>query len=772
MNLDAVLDIATAPRRTSVHWKQSTITWGELATWVDKPGTTKESGNYLLGLLEPTTVVHKEKPDDPCRNLHRNKRGVVSRSAIALDADYATGDLPALVETVLPYAAIVHTTFSSTPEAPRYRILLPLDRAADPEEYVLIAGVLMDKIGRAFFDPTTDEPERFMFKPSAPEGTALESWVLEGEPVPVDALLEEVDFDLSKRETPRVHPNKRDPFSIEGVVGAFNRAYDFDEVIEFYELPYESVGSNRWHLAGAKSQAGLGLVGDGLVFSHHAKDPASGVACSAFDLVRLHRFGELDDGVPEKTPVNRRPSHEAMLKLASGDRRVMADLIGVDFGELAVDGEDGPSEWKLALTISPRTGRLIDEIANWDLIRANDPAFLGLYFNEMTLAVETDRDLPWRPRTRGGASFSTTDRAAMTLYLEREYKVRPARALVDDLINVTAQQRYVHPVRDYLNALEWDGTPRVEAALPGVRPTDYTRMVARKSLVAAVARIMEPGVKWDHALVLFGSEGLGKSWWIQKMSRGYSATLGRIGDKDTLLTMQRSWIMVSDEGHSLKKADADTQKEFLTRTEDVFRMPYDREAGAHPRHCVIWGTTNDEVFLRRQEGNRRFLIVKCEDKVDFDALTDAYVDQVWAEAVALYRSGERLFLDSLEGTLASTEREKFTEEDALAGVLGAYLDVLVPDEWETMSAESRASWMSSRADGFVPAGTRLQTRTCSAQLWVEALGRRFGDHRRLDLLSITETLQKMPGWEQLPGRHRVPIYGAQVVYRRVEEDLL
>jgi predicted P-loop ATPase len=338
---------------------------------------------------------------------------------------------------------------------------------------------------------------------------------------------------------------------------------------------------------------------------------------------------------------------------------------------------------------------------------------------------------------------------------------------MDEVIDTTAHRRRVNPVRDYLEALVWDGKPRVEECLPGVTPTAFTRMVARKSMVAAVARALNPGCKWDHTLVLYGSEGLGKSFWIEKMSRGYMASLGPLREKDTLLTMQRSWIMVADEGHSLRKTDNDVQKEFLTRTEDVFRMPYDRDTVVHKRHCVIWSTTNDETFLRRQEGNRRYLIVHCETKVDFNALTPDYVDQVWAEAVYLFKQGERLFLDDLESMAAVEERERFVEEDALAGVLSVYLETLVPEDWEEMSPERRVEWLRARNEGLIAEpGTERITRVSTIQLWVEALGRTKGTARRTDLLDIGNTLRRLEGWEPLPGTHRTTWYGTQKLYGR------
>lgn len=759
MNPDTPLSIATSAKRNSRHWRQGTVTWGELLAWAETPASVKECGNYVLGTLRDTVAFHAGAQ---CVGRHRVKTAIVSRSAITLDADTAKASLPGLVELVLGNAALVHTTYSSSPDQLRLRVIIPVDRPLLPDEYVMAAEVLMNRLGTDNFDPGSTQPERYMFKPAAQELGWYQRWVVDGPVASADELLAGFDPDLSKQPMPRLNPNKRNPFEIEGVVGAFNRAYPIQEAIEVYELPYTSINDSRWQLVGTRAEGGVNLVSEGLVFSHHVTDPAWGKTCSAFDLVRLHRFGSLDEQCNSQTPVNRLPSHQAMLELASTDSRVVAELVGAVFSE-ELEETVG---WRMELKLHPRTGKFIDGIENWDLIMNHEPVFHGLYFNELTMAVETELDLPWRDRSKGGPVFGTTDRAALCHHLEREFRVRPSRTLVDELVNTTAQRRYVNPIRDYLETLVWDGVKRVETCLPGVKPTRYTRMVARKAMTAAVARVLSPGCKWDHTLVLYGKENLGKSYWVDRMSRGFSATLGRIGDKDTLLTMQRSWIMVSDEGYSLKKADADVQKEFLTRTEDVFRMPYERESIVHKRHCVIWGTTNDEVFLRRQEGNRRFLIVKCEKKVDFESVTPEYIDQVWAEAVALFRGGELLFLDDEQSEHSAEEREHFVEEDALAGVLEAYLDTLVPEDWNGMSSEARRMWLTNRADGMVPPGTQLQTRTCSTQLWVEAMGRKFGDHRRSDLLEITASLKRVPGWAQVPGRHRVPLYGPQVVFDR------
>lgn len=784
------LEIVTAPKRTSLHWTAGTVEWADLLLWLESPADRKECGNYVLGTLEPTTVVHTHAAPDgstvespPCTNLHRRKAAVVSRSALSLDVDHPEPDFPDRLDAAYPSATwLLHTTWSSTEDEPRYRLLLPLAHPVAPDEYVVAATAVMQALGHEQFDPGSSQPERYMYRPSVGKGQQFKHWTNTGAPLDPAPLLEDFEADLGSKPMPAPSRTKRDPFEIEGAVGSFNRAYDdWALLIETYDLPYTHAGGDRWHLQGAKSVAGMGPVQGtaGLVYSHHANDPAYGRTCSAFDLVRLHRFGTLDEGVNPQTPVNRLPSHEAMLDLAANDPRVVAQAVGVDFDSdldaLLQDGTD--NAWRLGLRLT-RTQKFVDSVDNWDLVAANDPVFQRLVHNDMAMTVEvTGSDpLPWRsvvPGVYGSSAITGNDRNSMRFYVEREYGIRPSAELMSSLIDDKANANRMHPVRDYLDTLQWDGTPRVETCLPGVHPDDYARMVARKVMTAAVARIYEPGIKWDHTLVLYGTEGLGKSWWIDKMSRGYSTSLGRIGDKDTLLAMHRSWIVVSDEGHSLRKADHEAQKEFLTRTADVFRAPYDRSPHVHPRHNVIWSTTNDRTFLRAQEGNRRFLLVHCQQRVDFDALTPAYIDQVWAEAVALYRAGEPLYLSDEASATAAARRAGFIEEEALPGVVEAYLETLVPTDWWSYSPAGRQQWLRDREAGFVPPGTERMDRVCSVQVWVEALGQPVGGHRRTDLLEITNVLKEMPGWRNTgPGRQRLPGYGSQLVFERDPFDLL
>ena len=754
------IDIMTAPKRDSKVWQKDTLTWEDLLEKLSRPGSKKESGNYVLGTFSGT---------------RRQKSAITTRTGLYLDADYASSDFLDRVKKALGGTAYAyHSTWRSTPESPRWRLIIFLDRAVLPDEYLYLAERLMDEIGRDDFDPGSSQPERYMFWPSAQVKKDYVFGSEDGNRLAVDPMLEDFVDDLGDRPTPKPHVNKRNPFEIDGVVGAFNRAYDIEEAIEAFELPYESDGDRRWHLVGARAVAGLSEIEDGLVFSHHATDPAFGKASSAFDLVRLHKFGDLDEDAAPKTPVNRMPSHLAMCDFASTDARVIKELVGGDFADDMNDiiDEEEDRNWITRLSISPKDGSVKDIMPNWDLIVKHEECFRNLRYNELTFSIETSGDLPWRTLEPGKEVFTEADTAEMNHYLERKFKIRPPRGIVDELILATAYRRRFSPVRDYLDALPtWDGVPRVETCLPGVVPTAYTRMVARKGLVAAVARVYDPGCKWDHVVTLRGPENLGKTFWTEKVFGGFTAPLGDLRNKDTLLVAHRAWCVFADEGHSLRKSDSDMQKEFLTRREDVFRPPYERTTQAYKRRFVIWSTTNDHTFLRNEEGNRRHLPVECVSKVNFEQLTDEYITQLWAEAKHLYLAGETLWLSDEQSEVANAVKGSYTEEDALSGIVQEYLDTYVPEDWEDMSPERRTQWLVDNADGMVPSGNHQVDYVCSTQIWVEALGRRIGDHRRVDLLSITSVLKGLPQeWEPV-GQRRFRHYGPQLAFRRITKGL-
>ncbi|MBT2549806.1 AAA family ATPase [Arthrobacter sp. ISL-65] len=227
------LDIAIAPRQNSRHWTQDTITWEQLLGWVENPGSEKACGNYVLGRIEHSTMDHWDRK--ACTDLHRRKGTVVARSAITLDADSARSSLPDQVSLVLGYQALVHTTYNSTPEAPRYRLLFPTDRDMTPEEYTRATTSLMRKLGQDQFDVGSAQPERYMFRPSQQRPDHFQHWVVDGDLISVDELLAEY-VEAPQARVPAVDPVAADPAPDERYVQV-TVAGVLADLVELADLP-------------------------------------------------------------------------------------------------------------------------------------------------------------------------------------------------------------------------------------------------------------------------------------------------------------------------------------------------------------------------------------------------------------------------------------------------------------------------------------------------------------------------------------------------------
>lgn len=768
---DLTLDLSVAPSVSSRRWEAATLTWERLVDRAHNPESVKDCGGYVAGRLKGTS---------------RRKGQVEYRSAVTLDADAASETLPALVAG-LGLRALVHSTYSHTRAHPRYRVIFPImGPGLSEEEYPRVARGLIEALGEAQFDPGSTQPERLMFWPATANPDEYEVVECQGATATAQGLLR--DFGGLQATPDHKAGPKRDPKELPGVAGAFNRVYDMARAVAEFHLPYDPVDGepNRWHYTPAESEGGVIVYPDGYVFSNHASDRAYGRALSMFDLVALHVYGGEDRaaGVPQSTAPADRPSIQRAMREFAARPEIVTELVAADFADVDgdEDGARGLPEWVLEFHLHPKTGKPLDDVHNWDLLMKHDPVLRGLARNNMDLTTVTRRQFPWRTVEAGkDDALTNADRAQISAHLQRAYNMpRPAQEQLNGVIDMVAQDNAFHPVVEYLEGLEWDGVSRIETYLPGA-PDDYTRRVARLVAVQAVARALDPGVKVDNCLILTGRQGLGKSWFVETMARGWTCTLGPIeggGLRDTVMAMTRSWVTVADEGFAMKKADAEALKQFVTLTHDVIRLPYAREHVKLPRRQVIWGTTNDAVFLRAQEGNRRFLIVEAAEKLDFGKYSDEYVNQVWAEAVHIWKTSKaqyglkdnpELFLSASEEAAAESVRSMATEEDSMTGLIRAYLDTLVPANWVELSPEERISWLRDEEQGIV-SGTHPIDVVCSLEIWEIALGRERGKHSRVDILQITNALKQLPGWfGPMPKPTRLPFYGPQRVFARVDE---
>lgn len=324
--------------------------------------------------------------------------------------------------------------------------------------------------------------------------------------------------------------------------------------------------------------------------------------------------------------------------------------------------------------VRSRDGEIKPDIANVALILQHDPAWEGvLGYCDFSYRIVKRRAPPFDYSRLG--EWTDADTAQLRIWLSQNYRLTPRSADAHDAVLVAAKLQSFHPVRDYLTGLIWDGERRVETWLTdylGVADTDYARAVARKFLIAAVARVMRPPVKADNVLILEGAQGIGKSSALSVLGGGwFSDSPFGLGDKDGFMTLQGVWVCELAELDSFNKVESTKAKQFFGGIEDRFRPAYGRCAETFPRQCVFAGTTNQDTYLRDPTGNRRYWPVTAT-RYDAEWLS-ADRDQLWAEALHLFRKGVPWWALEGEKHLFEIEQEDRFDADVWEDSIEAWL---------------------------------------------------------------------------------------------------
>lgn len=739
-------------------------------------GQIKDVGGFVGGTL---------------KSGRRKADNVVWRQVITLDADFAKGDLFTSVEIMFGCACVMYSTHAHSPKGPRLRLVIPLSRPITPDEYPAVARRIAADLGIDFFDDTTYEPHRLMYWPStAADGeyvfkVADTPWL-----DPDEILARYPDWrDTSYwPESSRVQQARQkladkqgDPLVKPGVVGAFCRTYSIQEAIEtFLEDIYGPVGDGRYTYLPGSTAGGLVMYdGDTFAYSHHGTDPIGGRLVNAFDLVRIHKFGAQDEDVAPGTPTAKLPSYTAMLEFCQDDEHVKLtlaeDLLAQAEEDFGVD-----TDWKQRLKFK-KNGEMVASINNLVLILRHDPKLQGIAYNAHRGAIVLVDAVPWRkPGEWRGPDWSDDDDGALRVYLEKVYKLWAPSKLNDALTSVS-HERAFHPVRDYLESLpEWDGLPRLEELLIdylGAEDSAYTRSVTRKTFVAAVARVMRPGCKFDYMLVLVGRQGIGKSTLFTRLAGKWfndSLSMGDMRDKTSAEKLQGYWLLEIGELAGFRKAEVESVKSFLSRQHDIYRPSYGRRTVEHPRQCVIVGSTNNDTgFLRDSTGNRRFWPVTVtgvsEDKAPWN-MDDYTVNQIWAEAVDAWKAGEKLYLEGKVAIEAQEQQKLAMEADERIGMIKEYLDKLLPEDWEEKSLSDRRVFIRGGDFGQVLDGTVPRDRVCVAEIWCELFGKELTSIKRHEIDELHGLMRQIDEWEKYTGNRdgklRFKLYGVQRSYIR------
>ncbi len=778
-----LIKISVCNRRTDKKYKNKELEWDYIIDRNRNPIRTSETAEEYSKLPKAKRGELKDiggLVGGWLKDGIRKNGNVTFRTLGLLDADSIPADVnfQSFVRTALDGVTyFLYSTHSHTPETPRCRIVILFGREVSEDEYPAVMRMVAKQIGMDFFDDSTYESNRMMYWASCPSNGEFVFDEQTGEPLDVDKYLgmyadwrDVSQWPTSSRQSEAVKreaAKQEDPLSKPGVVGAFCRAYSVTAVIDKFlpEVYAPSVIEGRYDYVLGEGTAGVVVYDDKFAYSHHATDPACGKLLNAFDLVRTHRFGSEDD----------KKSFGQMCEMALSDDSVKLQIAEERQVQAQKDFDPETDDWKKLLRYQTRSTVLENSVWNETLILNNDPDFANFAYNELASRVQVTGATPWE-RPIDNSFWRDADTAQLKALIDVRYVSFSSRNH-DVSFTKVADDRRFHPIRDYMNALpEWDKVPRIETLLVRCLQADdtrYVRTVTRKTFAAAVARVYRPGTKYDSILVLDGAQGIGKSTIFKDLvgDEYYSDTLSLtdMNDKSGAEKLQGFWIVEIGELAGMKKADIEKVKAFLSTADDKYRPSYGKTVESHPRQCIIIASVNGERgYLRDITGNRRFWIVKLhqdEQKKRWH-FTKEERDQIWAEAKAIYESGEKLYLEADMIKEAEKVQQSAMEVDERQGMVEEYLDTLLPDGWENMDIYARRSYVNDKSDPIRPNGVTVKTVVSNAEIWCECFCRNLSEMKPADSYAIAALMTQVDGWERTNERCRQPMYGRQRLYRR------
>ena len=773
--------VAFGESRQAKRWKNSTISWEELKERLAHPLRTAETQEEYRRMKSAGKSAAKDKGGFVAGELRdgvRKASSVLCSSMLTLDVDNAAPS--SLEEYVMlsPYSTLIYSTHSHTPEAPRLRLIVPLTRNVTPDEYNAITRLFAAEQGINQFDPCSFIPTQLMFWPTVSSDGPYLFEKVEGAPLDPDIFLAQypswkdpTTLPITMKELPlheKAGTKVEDPLTKSGIVGTFCRAFSIQEAIEKFlpnvYRPSEAI-PGRYDYVGGEGTAGVIIYDDKFAYSHHATDPAYHQECNAFDLVRIHLFPDEDE----------KKSFAAMSSWATAIPEVSRLLLEEKQASAQEDFsvEDG-TDWKDGL-IRSKNGSLVNNLHNIGLIMTYDPFMRNIVFNKLADSMEIKGEVPWDHSDT--PFWRDADDAQLVFYVDQNYGSFSQRNY-DIAVTKFVDDRAYHPIIDYFNSLPaWDGTPRVDSLLIdylGATDTPYVRAVTRKTLCAAVARVLLPAIKFDTMLVLNGPQGIGKSMLIAKLGMQWfsdSLTLSDMNDGKTAPEkLQGYWIHEIGEMAGMKKADLEKVKSFISRQDDKYRAAFGRRVTSHPRQCIFFGTTNAENgFLRDVTGNRRFWPVTTPGtgpKHPWE-LGQEDIDQLWAEALVLYKAGEKLYLPTELEELAKKEQAAAMESDEREGLVRLYLETPLPENWPRMDLYQRREFLRGD-DPTLPKGTVQRDTVSNMEIWCECYGRAKEDMKNNESYSIRSIMSRIEGWERTDEYQKSGIYGKQRLYRRTD----
>ena len=330
-------------------------------------------------------------------------------------------------------------------------------------------------------------------------------------------------------------------------------------------------------------------------------------------------------------------------------------------------------------------GEIQRTIRNCELILQNDHVLANaIRLNLLSERIDIVKPVGW---PRSGKALNDTDMKYILRRMEK-YGISSEKK-IESAIRIVANENRYHPIRDYLNSLKWDGTERIAHVLHhflGAAEDDYTCEAMKIFLLGAIKRVFQPGCKFETMLCLVGGQGAGKSTFFRLLAvkdEWFSDDLRRLDDDNVFRKLQGHWIIEMSEMIATANAKSIEEiKSFLSKQKETYKIPYETHPADRLRQCVFAGTTNRQDFLPRDRtGNRRFIPIPVDAELaevhilDNEDESRAYIDQLWAEAMTIYNSGnyKLAFRPAMQETLQAHQQD-FMQEDAQAGMIYAFLE--------------------------------------------------------------------------------------------------
>ena len=405
----------------------------------------------------------------------------------------------------------------------------------------------------------------------------------------------------------------------------------------------------------------------------------------------------------------------------------------------------------LALSlVKTEKGKPANTIDNFVMVLQKDPVLKeAIRLNLLTERIDIVRNLGWQRSSN--PALTDTDQHYLLNYVEKHYGLGSEKKMLSAM-DIVANENQYHPIRERLNSLVWDGTPRIRSCLHhflGAAEDDYTEEVFKHFLLGAIQRTFNPGCKYEEILCLVGGQGIGKSTFLRFLAmedEWFSDDIRHLDDDKIFQRLSGHWIIEMSEMLATNNAKSvEESRSFFSRQKDTYRVPYESQPRDRLRQCVFAGTSNSMDFLPLDRaGNRRFLPVLCDGNLaevhilDDEQASREYIAQVWAEAMTIYRSGQysMKFSPTIRSMLIETQRD-FMPEDNTAGMILEFLS------------------------------TTTHARVCCAMLHNEAL-HRSGEPKKWESHDYSEIMRNYaPEWTRFEtARSFGPMYGKQKGWER------